>query len=138
MEATPAFRVAAGQFVIAELDGKQTVCLKAERTGKDHVNHFLVPLDPVTEPRELRLHYLDPEQELRPAEGFSFNVDAAPKQAAAEVGDVLSRDGALWLKVLDDPAAQRLYCYVGLACGQIRPRMERQQYITLGWHLERI
>lgn len=138
MKTAPAFRVAAGQFVIAEVAGNQTICLKAERAGKDHVNHYLIPLDPLTDRRQLRLHYLDPEHEIGPVEGVSFAFDSLTEQTAAEIGDVLSRDGALWLKLLDDPAAQRLYCYVELGSGQIRPRMERHQYTALNWRLERI
>lgn len=137
MESRPAHEINAGQWVIAEVDGIRTLCLKAERVGKDHVNHFLVPLDPVIDRRQLRLHYLDPESPLTPTDGYhlSFTPQDSPDVAP---GDALKVDGFVWLKLRDLPSSQRLYCYVNMADGQVRPRMERGQNHPLQWQVQTI
>lgn len=137
MESRPAHEITAGQWVVAELDGIRTLCLKAERVGKDHVNHFLVPLDPVADRRQLRLHYLDPEHGLFPTDGYHLSF-TAQDGADVETGDALNVDGFVWLKLLDLPSAQRLYCYVNMTDGQVRPRMERRQSRPLRWHVQTI
>lgn len=135
MDSRPAYEINAGQWVIAELDGIRTLCLKAERVGKDHVNHFLVPLEPRGDRRQLRLHYLDPEQPLHPTDGYHLSF--TPQDGTdIEPGCALSVDGTIWLKLLDLPSSQRLYCYVDMASGQIRPRMERGKCRPLQWHLQ--
>lgn len=137
MESCPAHEITAGQWVVAELDGIRTLCLKAERVGKDHVNHFLVPLDPVADRRQLRLHYLDPEHSLFPTDGYHLSF--TPQDGTAiEPGCALNVNGTLWLKLFDLPSAQRLYCYVDMASGQVRPRMERHHSRPLYWHVQTI
>jgi len=136
MDSLPAWQVNAGRFVFAELDGIRTLCLKAERQGKDHVNHFLVALEPLARRDAMGLHYLDPEQMLFPADGFSLTF--APANGEAEVGDVLGTEAGLWLKLRDAVSSQRLYCFVNLAEGRIKPRLERHQYQKLEWRLQRI
>lgn len=136
MDSLPAWQVDAGRFVFADLDGERTLCLKAERHGKDHVNHFLVVLDPVAQRDAMGLHYLDPEQNLCPAEGFSLTF--APASGEAQVGDVLETEAGLWLKLLDAASSQRLYCFVNLAEGRIKPRLERHRHQKLVWNLQRI
>lgn len=138
MQAITAYRVSAGRFVIAEGDSNRVICLKAEREGKDHINHFLVPLDPVSDRRALRLIYLDPEQLLLPLDGLSFAFTPGTDGEAAQIGDALTVGEDTWLKVLDDPASQRLYSYVDLASGQVRPRMERQTHRLAHWRIERL
>ncbi|MBI2239245.1 MAG: hypothetical protein HYU59_00420 [Magnetospirillum gryphiswaldense] len=136
MDTLPAWRIEAGRFVFAELDGVRTLCLKAERQGKDHVNHFLVALEPLARRDAMGLCYLDPDQPLSPAEGFSLTFTASAGEA--QVGDVLETEAGLWLKLLDAQSSQRLYCFVSLAQGQIKPRLDRHRYQKLDWHLQRI
>lgn len=136
MDSLPAWQIDAGRFVFAELDGARTLCLKAERQGKDHVNHFLVPLDPLPRRDAMGLCYLDPEQPLCPADGFSLSFTAT--EGEAQVGDVLETEAGLWLKLLDAQSSQRLYCFVNLAQGQIKPRLDRHRHQKMDWHLQRI
>ncbi|OJX77462.1 hypothetical protein [Magnetospirillum sp. 64-120] len=136
MDTLPAWRIEAGRFVFAELDGVRTLCLKAERQGKDHVNHFLVALEPLPRRDAMGLCYLDPDQPLSPAEGFSLTFTASAGDA--QVGDVLETEAGLWLKLLDAQSSQRLYCFVNLAQGQIKPRLDRHRHQKLDWHLQRI
>lgn len=138
MESRPAHEIDAGRLVLAELDGIRTLCLKAEREGKDHVNHFLVPLEPVAERGQLRLHYLDPEDRLQPTDGYHLTFSAGQDHPDLQPGDALEVDGSLWLKVFDLPSAQRLYCYVDMACGQVRPRMERRHSRPMQWQVQTI
>jgi len=104
MDTLPAWRIEAGRFVFAELDGVRTLCLKAERQGKDHVNHFLVALEPLPRRDAMGLCYLDPDQPLSPAEGFSLTFTASAGDA--QVGDVLETEAGLWLKLLDAQSSQ--------------------------------
>lgn len=136
MDCLPAWQVDAGRFVFAELDGARTLCLKAERQGKDHVNHFLVALDPLLRRDAMGLHYLDPEQPLSLADGFSLAFDATVGEA--QVGDVLATEAGLWLKLRDAASSQRLYCFVNLADGRVKPRLDRHRHQKLSWRLQRI
>ncbi|MGE4281015.1 MAG: hypothetical protein AB7G62_15610 [Magnetospirillum sp.] len=136
MDTLPAWQVPAGRFVFAELDGIRTLCLKAERQGKDHVNHFLVALEPLAQRDTMGLTYLDPEQGLFPADGFSLSF--SPASGEAQVGDVLETEAGLWLKLRDAASSQRLYCFVNLAEGRIKPRLERHRHQKMEWMLQRI
>ena len=135
MPPIPAWQVAAGHFVVADIDGARTLCLKAERQGKDHVNHFLVPLEPLPPPDRLELLYLDPEQPLHPTAGYGFAFDPADGDEAA-IGDALALDdGQVWLKLRDAASSQRLFCYVELTSGRVRPRLERHRHQLLHWRV---
>lgn len=138
METRAAYDVAAGSFVAADLDGRRVLCLKAERMGKEHINHFLVPLDPVDDRKSLALLYVDPDKELAPVEGVSFAFADGAEHAAPEIGDVFLNPAGALLKVLDDPHSQRLYAYVDIATGQVRIRMERHIHRLLVWRMQRI
>lgn len=132
MDSRPAYDVAPGCFVAAELDGRRTLCLKAERIGKDHINHFLVPLD-AADRRSLALIYIDPEQPLSPVEGVSFAFEDGPTDTAPEIGDIFLNPFGAMLKVFDDAHSQRLHAYVDVTTGQVRPRMDRHIHRLLGW-----
>lgn len=137
MKGRPAYDVAAGSFVTAELDGRLTLCLKAERIGKEHINHFLVPLDPVDR-AGLALVYVDPERVLAPVEGVSFAFEDGPTDTRPEVGDIFLNPFGAMLKVLDDAHSQRLHAYVDVTTGQVRPRMDRHIHRLVGWSVRRI
>lgn len=138
METKPAYDVAAGSFVAVERDGRRLLCLKAERTGKEHINHFLVPLEPVDDRLTLALLYIDPEEKLATVEGISFAFEDGPEGVAPEVGDVFTNPSGALLKVIDDPRAQRMHAYVDVTTGQVRARMERQIHRLLRWRMQRI
>lgn len=138
MQTRPAFEIAAGSFVNATVDGRRTLCLKAERAGKEHTNHFLVPLDPVDDRRRLTLIYVDPNEEVAPVDGIAFAFADGPEQTAPDVGDAFLNPAGKLLKVMDDPRSQRLHCYVDLATGMVRPRMERHIQRLLAWSVSRL
>lgn len=136
--ALPASSVAAGSFVAVVVDGRRTLCLKVDRIGKEHVNHYLVALDPLDDRRCLGLIPLDPETETFRVEGVSFRFADGEDGRIPEVGDAFACPAGVFLKVLDDPRAQRLHTYVELATGLLRPRMERSVSRTLDWSLNRL
>jgi hypothetical protein len=138
METRAAYDVTAGSFVAADLGGRQVLCLKAERIGKEHINHFLVPLDPVDDRRALALVYVDPDERLVPVEGVSFAFADGAEDTAPEIGDVFLNPFGALLKVLDDPHSQRLHAYVDITTGQVRTRMERHIHRLLAWRMLRI
>lgn len=138
MQSRPAHEIAAGSFVYAILDGRRTLCLKAERIGKEHINHYLVPLDPMGDRRALALVYIDPNEELAAVDGVSFTFDDGAAATAPEVGDMFLNPFGAMLKVTDDPRAQRLFAYVEIATGQVRPRMERHVERLLEWSISRM
>ncbi len=130
--------VAAGTFVAAILDGRRTLCLKVDRIGKDHVNHFLVPLDPLADRRRLALVYTDPDTAVTVVEGVSFAFTDAAAEVAPEVGDAFSSPFGVYLKVIDRPLSQRMHAYVDVATGLLRPRMERHIGRLLDWSIQRL
>ncbi len=136
--AAAAADVAAGTFVAATLDGRRTLCLKVDRIGKDHVNHFLVPLDPVDDRRKLALVYTDPDTRVTVVEGVSFAFADAAADLAPEVGDAFSSPFGVYLKVIDRPLSQRMHAYVDVATGLLRPRMERHVDRLLEWSIQRL
>lgn len=145
-ETATAADVAPGTFVAAMLDGRRTLCLKVDRVGKDHVNHFLVPLDPVEDRRALALVYTDPDTAVTVVEGVSFSfADAAESRNAKiaedsppEVGDAFSSPLGVYLKVIDRPQSQRMHAYVDIATGLLRPRMDRHVGRLLAWSIQRL
>lgn len=138
METRAAYDVAAGSFVAVDFDGRRVLCLKAERVGKEHINHFLVPLEPVDDRKALALVYIDPDHKLAPVEGVSFVFDDGAEDTAPEIGDVFLNPFGALLKVLDDPHSQRLHAYVDITTGQVRTRMERHIHRLLVWRMQRI
>lgn len=134
MQSRPAFEIAAGNFVYATVAGHRTLCLKAERLGKEHVNHFVVPLDPPAP----RLVYVDPNDEMVPVDGVGLAFHDGPQGVAPQVGDVFLNDTGTMMKLEDDPQSQRMHCYVDLGTGQVRPRMERHIQRLLNWSVSRL
>lgn len=136
MEAVRAYQVAAGRLVVAEIEGVAAICLKAERQGKDFLNHYLVPLDPrPADSARLRLHYIDPDASLIPA-AARLVVDAAEGRAA-EVGDVVVNPLGRFLKVHDTAKTERHYAYVEVTSGIVRLRQEKGAIGVATWHLDR-
>ena len=138
MQNRPAYEITAGSFVAATLGGRRTLCLKAERVGKEHTNHFLVPLDPVDDRRRLALVYIDPNEELMPVDGIAFAFEDGAEETAPEIGDAFLNPAGPLLKVIDDPRSQRMHCYVDLSTGMVRARMERNIHRLLGWSVSRL
>ncbi|MBF0374944.1 MAG: hypothetical protein HQL39_16185 [Alphaproteobacteria bacterium] len=139
MPPCPACEIPAGHLVDAAVGGAVALCLKAERAGKGHVNHYLVPLEPLDGGlRAMRLVYVDPDSPVERRSGALIVGPLAEGAAApAQVGDVLVTEaGEVFLKVLDDEQSQRLWAYVDLASGQVRRRRERHAAGLRAWRLE--
>jgi len=137
MDPRPAFEIAAGTFVTVEAAGGRSLCLKAERVGKEHVNHFLVPLEPLDEPTALSLRYIDPELALVPVDGVGLAFADGPARTEPDVGDIFANRLGLFLKIRDDAHSQRLFAYVDVRSGLIRARMERGIERLLRWRVQR-
>lgn len=136
MQEVDAYRMPAGRLVVADCDGVATICLKAERRGRDFLNHYLVPLDPLPAGRRgLRLRYIDPETPLRPCENRLACAPAA--EGEAEVGDVVVNPLGRFLKVFDTERTERHFAYVEVDTGEIRMRQERNVTGVAAWRLER-
>jgi len=131
----PAHQIAAGSFVTAEIAGAAVLCLKVERHGRDFLNHYLIPLGADGDRRALSLVYIDPDQPLVPVTGATlvFGDSAA---TFPDVGDAFATPKGAYLKLRDDPKAQKVFAYVDLATGLIRPRMDRQSQGVVSWKVE--
>ena len=136
--AVPAHTIAPGSFVATLVDQQRVICLKAERISKDHVNHFLVQVDPVAP--VLALIYIDPDTEITPIHGLSFAFADGPESDvnAPDVGQAFVCPAGTFIKVMDDPQALRLHAYVDVATGMVRLRMERQASRVLHWSVQLI
>lgn len=138
MDPRPADQIPGGSFVAAILGDRRVLCMKAERVGKDYVNHFLVPLDPIDDRSQLALVYIDPDDEFVPVDGVSLALTDGPEMVAPCVGDMFVNPTGSLLKVMDDPRSQKMYAYVDVATGAVRPRMEREIKRLLAWSLARV
>jgi hypothetical protein len=118
---TPCHAVAPGSLV-RHASG---LALKAERDGKDYINHYLIPLTPSP---HITLIYVDPETSLDLVEGaLSLDLgEALAEGSPAETGDILVFDQGTFLKVWDvKKDGQRHLAYVDLVTGLVGPRLER-------------
>ena len=132
----PAHRIAPGRFVTANLSGVPTLCLKVERHGGDTISHYLVALDPAPDRRSLALICLDPDQDLAVVDGAAL-VLGEVTPAFPDVGDVFATPKGAYLKLRDEPNAQKVFAQVELATGLIRPRMDRQTQGVMSWTIMR-
>ncbi|MGE5505765.1 MAG: hypothetical protein ACM31L_15195 [Actinomycetota bacterium] len=131
-----AHRISPGTFVTATLDGAAVLCLKVEREARDYVNHYLVPVEPCADPASLALVYIDPEDGFETVEGVRLAV-GEPRSGEAGIGEVVAAGEGRYLKVLDDPRSQKLFCFVDLATGLVRPRPKRGETAVAGWTVVR-
>ncbi len=129
---TPAHQIKPGSFVTAEIAGVPVLCLKVERHGRDYVNHYLIPMGPDGDRRALALVYVDPDQPLVPVDGPALALGET-STAFPDVGDAFATPKGPHLKLRDDAKAQKVFAYVELATGLIRPRMDRQTQGVVAW-----
>lgn len=130
----PAHDIAPGRFVTAEINGVTVLCLKTERSGRDYTNHYLIVLDPAPEYGTLALIYLDPDHPLTVIDDRVFSF-AEGKAGLPEIGDAFATLMGPHLKVQDEPKAQKVFAYVDMTTGLIRPRMERHAKTVLSWSI---
>lgn len=127
--------VPGGSIVVADIDGDEAMCLKAQRLGKDFVHFYLIPLDPLpAQPNGLRLVYADPEAVVTVV--TEAGIEIAPIDAAApEVGHVFDNGAGHFLKVFDTEKTERYHAYVDLTSGEVRLRQERNVGGIFVWRL---
>jgi len=130
-----AYAVAPGYALLLQRDGETTVCLKAERAGKEYVHHYAVPLAPAPD-GPLGMIYLDPEDAVIDC-GQPVCFDLAETLGApAEPGDIFENPRGAFLKVVEDPKSQKMFGYVELASGQLIRRQERKvAAVYRGWRI---
>lgn len=126
--------VPGGSVVVAELDGAEVTCLKAQRLGRDYVHYYLVPLDLAPDDRRsLKLIYMDPDAVVTVTDG---GIEIAPVAAAAAgVGDIFANGAGHYLKVFDTAKTERYHAYVDLSTGEVRLRQERNVAAVYTWRL---
>lgn len=133
------YEVAGGRLVRAVVEGVETVCLKADRLGRDYTNHYLLPLDPLPgDRRAMALLYADPEMAVTEL-GDGLALAAAEEPAGtppAAVGDVAFTGAGRYIKVRDTARTERHYCYVEIASGDVRHRQDRHTTAVGRWRLE--
>ena len=128
----PSHQIKPGSFVTAMIGGAPVLCLKVERHGRDYVNHYLVPLAAESDRRTLALVYVDPDQPLEPALGVALAFGAT-SGTFPDVGDAFATPKGVHLKLRDEAKAQKVFAYLDLATGLIRPRMDRQTQGVVAW-----
>jgi hypothetical protein len=138
IDAAPAYRIAPGTLVRRPDEDSATLFLKTERIGKEHTNHFLVPLEPPPAQGTMGLTYIDPETLLVAVEGMALAFEDGPERTEPDFGDAFANRAGIMLKVRDDAKSQRLQAYVDLATGLIRPRMEHGITRLMRWRVERL
>jgi len=118
-------------------DGDGTVFVKAERVGKEYlVHHYLIQLDPAPV-EEMALIYIDPDEmlvdhQVRPV----FVLNDSVESAGPDTGHIFINPNGTFLKVVEDPMSQKMFAFINIATGDIRPRQERQvSRVHMEWHV---
>lgn len=124
-----------GHLVVYKLDNREVVGLKGVRHGKDHVNHYFVPLESVAN-EPLTVVYLDYSAELRDCHDyFSLELELLEVNTVIEVGAILSNATGTYLKAREPTKGVMSFVYVDLDSGELRRRQERQINALYRWTL---
>ena len=130
--------MAGGRLIVCRVDDHDVVGLKAIRHGKDHVNHYFVPLEPLSD-TPLTVLYIDYTTEVRDChEVFSLELTPLAADASVTVGAVLSNETGTYIKVQEPTKGIMSFVYVDLSDGEMRRRQERQINALYRWSLARI
>lgn len=117
------------------IDGREVVCLKATRLGKDYINHYVIPLDPVSE-GDLTMLYVDYEVVVIDCHGkFVLALEPVEVDEAPEIGHVLVNDKGSFIKVRESYKGSWALGYVELESGEVRRRQERGVTGVFRWRL---
>lgn len=122
--------VPCGNAVILFRNGEATICLKAEREGKEYIHHYLVTLDPLRD-EVPELVYIDPEDKVIDCGGaFSFSMTEGGEggltaSEKADIGDIFKNDNGLFMKLEEDPKSQKMFAFIDIVTGVMKPRQER-------------
>jgi len=123
-----AHEIGCGAVVIRSTQDGHTVCLKLDRIGKEYIHHYVIVLDP--KPMgEMELVYVDPEEKLFDCFAtleLEFGTAENPTNTPPEPGHAFENKDGHFIKVLDDPKTQKMFCFVEPATGLVRIRQERK------------
>jgi len=120
-----AHEIGCGAVVIRSTEDGHTVCMKLDRIGKEYIHHYVIVLDPKPT-GEMELVYVDPEEKLFDCFATFDVALGTPENIEAETGHAFENQGGHFIKVLDDPKAQKMFCYVEPATGLVRIRQDRK------------
>lgn len=150
MSATPrierkkVFHVQRGGVLLLEQDDGVVLALKAERDGKDFVNHYAVALDP----RPAGLHaltYLDPDAEILHVTGRAvFELGSETRHQGSgplEPGTIFATPRGTFLKLdgIWGAEQQKSQVYLDINTGAVELRRERGVSATYDdWSVRKI
>jgi len=120
-----AHEIGCGALVIRSTEDGHAVCMKLDRIGKEYIHHYVVVLDPNPQGK-MELVYVDPEEKLFDCFATLDLEMGEACDAAPEVGHAFENKDGHFIKVLDDPKAQKLFSFVEPATGLVRIRQERK------------
>jgi len=110
---------------------------KAERKGTDYIHHYLIQVTPAFE-GELALVYIDPEEPLFDSgEMPVFHLESGDAHQSPDTGCMFSNTKGIYLKVADDPKAQKMFAYIDISTGEVCRRQERNiKEVFKGWSVK--
>ncbi len=126
--------VTGGHFVLY----RDMIGLKAVRHGKDHVNHYFVPLDaPVNQLNQpMTVVYLDNAAKVRDCHNnFDLNLEPLVRCTPIAVGDILVNLTGTYIKACEKTKGIISFVYIDLENGELRRRQERQISAVYRWIL---
>jgi len=120
-----AHEIGCGAVVIRSTIDSHTVCLKLDRIGKEYIHHYVIDLN--AQPQNaMQLIYVDPEELLFDCLAtLDFKLGTA-EDIAPDVGHAFENKDGYFLKILDDPKAQKMLCFADLGTGLVRIRQDRK------------
>lgn len=119
-----AHEIGCGALVIRSTEDGHAVCLKLDRIGKEYIHHYVLVLDPKPQ-GDMELVYVDPEERLFDCFAtLDFDMGNAA-DAEPEAGHAFENKDGRFIKVKDDPKAQKMFSFVEPSTGLVRIRQER-------------
>ena len=123
--------VSDGHFVLY----RKMIGLKAVRHGKDHVNHYFLPLE-LSPEKQMTVTYLDFTEKVQDChESFSLNLEPLTIYTPVAVGDVLVNMTGTYIKACEKTKGIISFVYINLKSGELRRRQERQISAVYRWTL---
>lgn len=120
-----AHEIGCGAVVIRSTEDGHTVCLKLDRIGKEYIHHYVIELAPKPQ-GHMELVYVDPEEPLFDCFATLEIQLGAQEDVPPEPGHAFENNDGHFIKVMDDPKAQKMFCFVEPATGLVRIRQERK------------
>ncbi len=129
--AVTAETVTGGHFVLY----RDMIGLKAVRHGKDHVNHYFVPLElPANQP--MTVSYLDCKAKVQDCHNnFDINLEPLAMSTSIDVGNILVNITGTYIKAYERSKGIISLVYIDLTNGELRRRQERQISAVYRWIL---